>query len=63
MARQQPNTILLDFMRASPITREASHYWDEKHFRDAIRDRITATLIEAARGTPRPSPDFVVLRP
>ena len=63
VARQRPNTILLDFMRASAITREASHYWDEKHFRDAIRDRITAILVEAARGIPGPSPDFAVLAP
>lgn len=61
--RARRNTILLDFMRPSPITREATHYWDEKHFRDAIRDRITTILIEAARGMPGPSPDFEVLSP
>jgi len=63
VARGRPNTILLDFMRPSAITREVTHYWDEKHFRDAIRDRITAILVEAARGVPGPSPDFAVLAP
>lgn len=63
LVRRRPNTVLLDFMRPSPITREATHYWDEKHFRDVIRDRITTALIEAARGAPGPSPDFAVLAP
>lgn len=63
LARARPNTILLDFMRPSRITREASYYWDEKHFRDEIRDRITGYLIEAARGMRGPSPDFAVLAP
>lgn len=61
MAAEIPNLVVLDYMRPTWITREATNYWDDVHFRDAIRDRMTATIVEAARGTPGPSSDYVVL--
>ncbi len=63
MARARPNTVVLDYWRASPITREPTHYWDPMHYRDAIAERIEAALRGAARGTPAPSEDYADLTP
>ncbi len=63
MARARPGTVLLDFWRASPITREPTHYWDPMHYRDAIAERIEAALVGAARGEARPSEDYVLRAP
>lgn len=62
MAAAHPNALLLDFWRASPITRDPTHYWDPKHYRDAIGARIEEHLNRAARGDPGPSEDYAVLR-
>lgn len=63
MAKARGNTVVLDYWRASPITREATHYWDPMHYRDAIAERIEAALRQAARGVPQPSEDYAVLAP
>jgi hypothetical protein len=63
MAGRHPNAIVLDFWRASPITRDPTQYWDPKHYRDAIAERIEAHLTRAARGDPGPSEDYAVLTP
>jgi hypothetical protein len=63
MARARPGTVVLDFWRASPITREPTHYWDPMHYRDAIAARIEAALRRAARGAPGPSEDYADLTP
>jgi hypothetical protein len=62
MAAAHPNAVVLDFWRASPITREPTHYWDPKHYRDAIAERIEGHLSRAARGDPGESEDYAVLR-
>lgn len=62
MAAAHPNALLLDFWRASPITREPTQYWDPKHYRDAIAERIEGHLNRAARGDPAASEDYAVLR-
>jgi hypothetical protein len=61
IARRHPNAVVLDFMRASPITREPLNYWDPMHYRDAIAERIEAHLSRAARGDPGPSEDYAIL--
>lgn len=63
MARARPGTVVLDFWRASPITWEATHYWDPMHYRDAIAERIEAALARAARGAAGPSEDYADLTP
>ncbi|WP_188972353.1 hypothetical protein [Neoroseomonas lacus] len=63
MARARPGTVVLDYWRASPITREPTNYWDEMHYRDAIAERIEAPLSRAARGAPGASEDYVDLTP
>lgn len=62
MAAAHPNALLLDFWRASPITRDPTQYWDPKHYRDAIAERIEGHLNRAARGEPAGSEDYAVLR-
>ena len=63
MARARPGTVVLDFWRASPITREPTHYWDPMHYRDAIAERIEAALSRAARGAAGRSEDYAELAP
>jgi hypothetical protein len=62
LAARHPNAVVLDFLRASPITREPLHYWDPMHYRDAIAERIEAHLNRAAKGDPGASEDYAVLR-
>src|SRR5689334_12132248 len=33
-----PNATVVDFMIPSPITREATHYWDQLHYREGIAE-------------------------
>lgn len=63
MARARPGTVVLDYWRASPITREPTNYWDPMHYRDAIAERIEAALSRAARGAPGGSEDYADLTP
>jgi len=63
MARARPNTVVLDYWRASPITREPTNYWDPMHYRDAVAERIEATLRRAARSAPGSSEDYADLTP
>lgn len=63
MARGRPNTVVLDYWRRSPITREPTNYWDPMHYRDAVAERIEATLRRAAVGAPGPSEDYADLTP
>jgi hypothetical protein len=62
MARTRPGTVVLDFWRASPITRDPTHYWDPMHYRDAIAERIEAALRGVAGGAPVESDDYAVLQ-
>lgn len=63
IARARPGMLVMDFLRASPITREPTNYWDPMHYRDAVADRIMAHLARAAGGVPAPDEDFSVLAP
>lgn len=61
VARGRPGAVLADFMIPSPITREATHYWDHQHYRVGIADRLARRLGEAAAG--RASEDAVLIVP
>jgi len=61
IAASTPNTIVVDFMRDTPITREDDHYWDSLHTRVPIADRVARDLAAAARG--ETSEDYVILYP
>lgn len=63
MARARPGTVVLDYWRASPITREPTNYWDPMHYRDAIAERMEGALSRAARGAPGGSEDYADLTP
>jgi hypothetical protein len=61
VARARPGAVLADFMIPSPITREATHYWDHQHYRVGIAERLAHRLGEVAAG--RASEDAVLLVP
>lgn len=59
VATSAPNTALVDFMIASPITRTDDNFWDPHHYRIGIADRIIADLARALRG--ETSDDYRIL--
>ena len=59
LARRIPNTLALDFMLPSPITRADDNYWDGQHYRTGIADRIARDLAGAERGDE--SADYIIL--
>jgi hypothetical protein len=61
MARSASNSIVVDFMIPSPITREEGNYYDAIHFRPAIADRLAADLALAAAGETGADADYQVL--
>jgi hypothetical protein len=54
-----PGTLVVDFMIPSPITLDDDNYWDPRHYRIAIADRLARDLASAAHGDA--SPDYRVL--
>ncbi len=50
VADDVPNTLLVDFMRPSPITDVDDNYWDGLHYRVGVADRIAHDLAAANRG-------------
>jgi hypothetical protein len=48
-----PQARLVDFMIASPVTREDGNYWDPLHYRVAIASWLARSLRAAAEGPPR----------
>lgn len=50
LAAAVPNTVVADFMIPSPITSAETNYWDPKHYRTPIADRLARDLAEAAQG-------------
>jgi hypothetical protein len=61
LAAQVPNTLAVDFTLASPITATDDNYWDARHYRVAVADRIARDLAAADRG--EASADYRVLSP
>lgn len=61
IARQTPNTRVVDFMIPSPITDDPTHYWDPLHFRTPIADRLMQDLVRAAKGVPSADGDYRLL--
>jgi hypothetical protein len=59
IARAAPNTAVVDFMIASPITLTDDNFWDPHHYRIGIADRIIADLARALRG--ETSDDYRIL--
>jgi hypothetical protein len=60
-AAPAPNTMVVDFMRATPISSADENYWDGIHYRTGIGDRLARDLATAGRG--EGSEDYVVLAP
>ena len=60
IAATTPDTILADFMRPSPITADEAHYWDPKHYRVGVAERLAHDLAGLAAGVPA-GPDAAIL--
>jgi hypothetical protein len=63
LARNQPNTIVADFMIPSPITGDETNYFDVVHYRPKIADRMAADLARASAGLPSTDGDYRLLTP
>lgn len=57
LADATPNTVVADFMIPSPITNDETNYWDPKHYRSYIGDRLARDLALAAAGREAPEGD------
>ena len=60
-AASVPNTLVVDFMRVTPISSADENYWDGIHYRAGVADRLASDLAAAGRG--EASEDYVVLDP
>ncbi len=63
IARARPGTVVMDFLRASAITREPTNYWDPLHFRDAVAVQMMRHLGEVAVGVAVGGEDYALLAP
>jgi hypothetical protein len=63
IAARVPNTVVADFMIPSPITLNDANYWDPKHYRHPIADRLARDLALAAEGIAAPEGDDRILTP
>ena len=63
LARNQPNTIVADFMIPSPITEDETNYFDVVHYRPKIADQMAADLARASAGLPSTDGDYRLLTP
>lgn len=61
MARRHANTVVLDFMIPSPITRRDENYWDRLHYTVEIADRLAGLIARGARLKPAPNGEYVIL--
>lgn len=50
IAADIPETLVVDFMRPSPITDTDTNYWDPLHYRAEVADRLAHDLAAAMRG-------------
>ena len=61
MAAADADAEVVDFMIASPITRDEANYYDAIHFRPTVADRIADDLAQAARGRPSSIGDYRII--
>ena len=48
-ARTVPNTIVIDFMRRSPVTLEDQNYWDSQHYRVGVAAILGEAIVNAIK--------------
>lgn len=60
MAKAYPNSIVLDFMIPSPITKRDENYWDPLHYRVSVADKLAALIAEGAMGAAAPDGEYLV---
>lgn len=50
LARERNGVVVADFMRVNPITRDDDLYWDSRHYRVGVADRVARDLAAVGRG-------------
>jgi hypothetical protein len=60
LAAGTPNSRVVDFMIASPVTVTDENYWDPLHYRNSIAHWLASSLRAAADGAPRTEIGFAV---
>jgi hypothetical protein len=63
LARGVPGSVVVDFMRPSPITTNDGNYWDPLHYRTEVADRLAHDLATAARGEASPDYELLAISP
>ena len=58
----RPDTLILDFMLNSSLTRTDENYWDRIHYNLSVADDITEMIIEADRTGRSPNPEIMIIR-
>lgn len=63
VARAVPNTTILDFMIASPITMRDENYWDPLHYTNAVAEWLARLIAAGAKGVKAPGGEYRILFP
>ena len=63
LAGTRPNTWFADFMRPSPITEDPTNYWDPRHYRTGIADRLVHDIAAILHSQPAIPGDAAVTAP
>ena len=53
--------MVADFMRLSPITTDDDNYWDARHYRVGIAERVARDLAAASLRKTSPVGDYALL--
>jgi hypothetical protein len=61
IAKAYPNSVVLDFMIPSPITKRDENYWDPLHYRVSVADRLAELIAQGAKGNAAPDGEYLVL--
>lgn len=61
IARKYSNTVVLDFMIPSPITKRDENYWDVLHYTAGIADKLVSLIARGASGKSAPHGEYSVL--
>jgi hypothetical protein len=61
LAANVPGLTVVDFMRLSPITTDDDNFWDARHYRVGIAERLARDLAAASRGEISAEGDYALL--
>ena len=63
MSGQVSNSLVIDFMIPSPITKDESNYYDAIHYRPAAAIRLVEDIAHAIKNPAESSDDYRILLP